>query len=80
MTILMRDGRAFVGTPTEVVQAMHALAMPAQHLSLSEYIDWVVGNTLKFEGLVLVVRGEAVDERASSLVDEMIRAGLCEKA
>ncbi len=47
MKIMMRDGRVFQGTPKQIVQAMQDIAMPVQHLSLSEYMEWVAANALK---------------------------------
>lgn len=51
MKIMMRDGRVFQGTPKQIVQAMQDIAMPAQHLSLTEYMAWVADNALRFEGV-----------------------------
>jgi hypothetical protein len=76
----MMDGRLLEGTAKQIVQQMHSLALPVQHLSLAEYIEWVVANTLKWEGLELQVSGETDDERARSLVDEMLRTELAIEA
>lgn len=76
MQIEMRDGRRFMGTPTQIVQAMKDIAFGVDHLSLSDYIDWVAAQALKFEGVELTVAGETEDEKAKKLVDEMIEAGL----
>ncbi len=44
--------------------------------TLPEYIDWVVQNAAKFEEVELKVMGETDEEKAASLVAEMIRTGL----
>jgi hypothetical protein len=76
----MRDGRLFQGTAVQIVRAMQDIAMPAQHLTITEYIDWVVGNTRRFEEVELEIKGESDDERAKCLVDEMLRVGLARRA
>lgn len=76
MKIMMRDGRVFQGTPKQIVQAMQDIAMPAQHLSLSEYMEWVAANALKWEAVELRHDGETDEERAKSLVDSMLEAEL----
>jgi hypothetical protein len=73
---MMRDGRVFQGTPKQIVQAMQDIAMPAQHLSLTEYMAWVADNALRFEGVELRHDGETDEERAKSLVASMLEAEL----
>jgi hypothetical protein len=80
MQIVMRDGRLFQGTAIQIVRAMQDIAMPAQHLSLAEYIDWVAGNTRRFEEIELEIKGDSDEARAASLVDEMVRVGLARRA
>jgi hypothetical protein len=77
MKIMMRDGRVFQGTPKQIVQAMQDIAMPVQHLSQLEYIDWVVDNALRFEAVELKIEGETVEERSASLIAELMRTELC---
>jgi hypothetical protein len=76
MKILMRDDRTFEGTPLQIVRAMQDLAFGVQDLPVSKYIEWVVANARKFEGVELAVIGQTDDELAASLVDEMVRTGL----
>jgi hypothetical protein len=64
------------GTPLQIVRAMQDLAFGVQDLSTQQYIEWVVENAQKFEGVELGVEGDTDDELATSLVDAMIRAGL----
>lgn len=74
--ITLTDGRTLNGTPLQMVRSMRSLAPIAGEKSLGEYIDWVVDNALRFDGADLRVTGESEDERAKSLIEEMIRTGL----
>jgi hypothetical protein len=76
MTITMRDGRVFQGTPLQIVKAMQDIAFGVDDLTVPEYIAWVVANARKFEDVELAITGATDDEQASALVDEMVRAGL----
>jgi hypothetical protein len=76
MKIMMRDERVFEGTPLQIVRAMQDIAFGVEDFTVPEYIDWVAANALKFEGITLAVTGKTDEERAASLVDEMVRAGL----
>lgn len=79
MKLTMRDGRVFEGTPAEMVRAMQALAFGVEKLSIDAYIDWVVTNVRRFEGVELVVDGKSAEERAASLVEEMVENGLASR-
>jgi hypothetical protein len=79
MTITMRDGRVFQGTPLQIVKAMQDIAFGVDDLTVPEYIAWVVANARKFEEVELRITGATDDEQASALVDEMVRAGLAER-
>jgi len=79
MNIVMRDGRVFRGTAVQIVKAMQDIAFGVEQFTLPEYIDWVVQNAAKFEEVELKVTGETDDEKAASLVAEMIRTGLTRK-
>lgn len=76
MKIEMRDERVFEGTAVQIVRAMQEIAFGVEHLSLSEYIDWVAQNARKFEDVQLKIVGDTDDEKAKALVDEMVRTGL----
>ena len=80
MKIEMRDGRVFQGTAKQIVKAMQDIAFSERDLPFSEYIDWVVQNALRFDEAELKVEGASDEERATSLVSEMVRTGLCQKA
>jgi hypothetical protein len=79
MNIVMRDGRVFRGTAVQIVKAMQDIAFGVEQFTLPEYIDWVVQNAAKFEEVELKIAGETDEEKAASLVAEMIRTGLTRK-
>ncbi|RJS13958.1 hypothetical protein DRW03_35585 [Corallococcus sp. H22C18031201] len=72
----MRDGRVLQGTAVQVVKGMQDIAFGVERLSLSEYIDWVVANAQRFESVALRVQGDTDEDKAASLVEEMLREGL----
>ena len=76
MKISMRDGRAFQGTALQIVKAMQDIAFGVDDFTVPEYIEWVVANARKFEEVELAITGATDDEKAKSLVEEMVRAGL----
>ena len=76
MKIIMRDDREFVGTPIQIVRAMKDIAFGVEHLTLAQYIEWVVANAKKFEEVELKVAGQTDDELSAALVEEMIRTAL----
>ncbi len=76
MKISMRDGRVFQGTALQIVKAMQGIAFGVDDFTVPEYIEWVVANARKFEAVELKVEGTTDDEKAQSLVEEMVRAGL----
>lgn len=77
-TITLPDGRTFQGSALEIVGAMRALCF-APSSSVRDYMDWLVGNTRRWQGLTLGVTGDTDAERAASLVDELLRAGLARR-
>jgi len=79
MKIVMRDDRVFQGTPLQIVRAMQDIAFGVNDFTIPKYIEWVAGNALKFEEVELKITGEADEERAAALVDEMIRTGLARR-
>jgi hypothetical protein len=76
MKIVMRDGRVFQGTAMQIVQAMQSIAFGVETFSLDQYIDWVIDNARRFEGVNLRAEGVSAEARAASLVEEMVTTGL----
>lgn len=79
MKIVMRDGRVFQGTALQIVKAMQDIAFGVEEMTLDQYLDWVVDNARRFEGVELVVAGETTEERAKALVEEMVTKGLASR-
>jgi predicted RNA-binding protein with PIN domain len=76
MKIVMRDGRVFQGTALQIVKAMQDIAFGVEQMTPDQYIEWVVQNARRFEEVELRVAGETTEERARSLVEEMLAKGL----
>ena len=76
MKITMRDGRVIQGTALQIVTAMQDIAFGVDDFTVPEYIDWVVANARRFEEVELKVEGASDEEKAKSLVEEMVRVGL----
>jgi hypothetical protein len=79
MKIVMRDGRVFQGTAIQIVKVMQDIAFGVDDFTVPKYIEWVVANTLKFEGIALAVTGESNEDLAKSLIGELLRVGLTRK-
>ncbi|HMA91818.1 MAG TPA: hypothetical protein VKP30_03985 [Polyangiaceae bacterium] len=79
MRIVMRDGRVFQGTALQVVKAMQDIAFGVDDFTVAKYVEWVVANAQRFEGVDLNVHGEQDEERANSLISEMLRTGLASR-
>lgn len=79
MQITLQDGRSFQGTASQIVGAMRDIAFDMRTAPLDKYIDWVVSNTERFEGIRLDVQGTSDEERAASLLDAMLEAGLAKR-
>lgn len=77
--ITLADGRVFDGTPLQILRGMKALAFRKGGTD-SEYIDWVVENTLRYNDIQLSIIGESDEDRATSLLDELVRAGLATRS
>ena len=79
MKITMQDGRSFQGTPRQIVEDMQLIAFVKREAPLADYIDWVARMAQEAEGVELVVKGAGDDEKAESLVMEMVRQGLARR-
>ena len=75
MNVQTSDGRVLSGTALEIVQAMQRLAFGADRFSLLEYIAWTVANVAAM-GHDMIVTGVSEPERAASLLDQLVAAGL----
>jgi hypothetical protein len=80
MRIRMKDGRVFQGTALQIVRAMQDVAFGVDAFTVPEYIDWVAKNAGDFEGEALDVTGGTDEQKADSLVRELLRVGLAQKA
>lgn len=76
MRITMRDGRVFDGSPVEIVEQMQQLAFGWDDRPVLEYVDWVVGQLARFEGVEVHVAGGSVEAVCAALVEEMVRVGV----
>jgi hypothetical protein len=79
MKIRMGDGRVLQGTAHQIVGAMKDIAFGVDGMTLSEFIDHSVDNLRHLQGPELSITGETEQERAASLVSEMLRVGLAVK-
>jgi hypothetical protein len=79
MKITTRDGRVFQGTPIQIVKAMQDIAFGVEDMSLDEYIDWVVENARRFEGVEVDAAASTTAERASLLVKSLITQSLARR-
>ena len=64
----------------QTVQTMYYLAFGQDERALGEYTDWVVEQARHITAVELHVRGETDAEKAASLIDDMLRTGLTERA
>lgn len=76
MQIRVKDGREFGGTAMQIVQQMRSIAFGREDQPLGEYVDWVRQQTNEFEGIDLNIRGDRDEDKALSLVEELLRTGL----
>ena len=64
MKIVTQDGRAFGGTPLQIVQGMRNIAFGVNEYNVRQYIDWLVGNAQRADGVELEVQGDTDEELA----------------
>jgi hypothetical protein len=72
------DDRVLAGTELQIVKQMRALAFGRETESLDAYMEWVSQQYERLAGERLVVKGTTADERARSLVEELVRTGAAE--
>jgi hypothetical protein len=76
---MMGDGRVLEGTAKQIVEAMHSLAFGQENRTLGGYIDWAVEQASRMNEIDMEVEGETDEEKAESLVEAMLDAGLAER-
>lgn len=75
------DGRVVEGTPVQIVQAMRELVFDDQvrALSVGGYVDWAAERAAQMTGTQLTIAGSTDEDKAASLVDEMVAKGLASR-
>lgn len=76
---IMNDGRVLEGTALQIVQQMQAIGFGKSDRALADYVDWLAAQVARLTDVAIEVKGETAEEKARSLVDEMLRTGLAEK-
>ena len=76
---IVGDGRTVQGTPLQMVQQMQAVAFGREELPIEQYIDWIATQMATMMGVQLEIRGTTADERARSLIDQLLQRGFAEK-
>lgn len=71
---MLATGQEFEGTAEEIVRQMQSDAfVPGP---LAGYIDWLALNTSRYRGIELSAHGRTIQEKADSLVQSLLEAGL----
>ena len=79
MKIRLNDGAEHEGTPVEILEQMKAGTMFTEGKTVDEYIDFLVETAGKFQNVEATVTGTTTEERAASLLDGFLAAGLAEE-
>jgi hypothetical protein len=79
MKIVMNDDRVFRGTPLQIVRAMQGISFGAAGLTMPQYVESVVEDAQRFEGVALAASGNTDAELAASLIAEIILTGLARR-
>jgi hypothetical protein len=74
------EERIFEGTPVQIVRAMKSIAFGHDKASLGEYVEWVGKQASNLMGVTLEIEGETDEEKAKSLVSELVRTGYAIRA
>jgi hypothetical protein len=69
-------GHVFGGTPVQILTAMKHVAHGVDELDLHAYIDWIIQRAAWVDGICLDVEAGTLHERAASLLEQMMDAGL----
>ncbi len=75
MRIFIGD-QYFSGEAIQILTAMKREAEGVEDLDLSEYIDWIVENSMSVAGVQLKVDDGTLRWRADSLLNELLNEGL----
>ena len=78
--VLVGSSDVLEGEAEDIVRAMQARAFGVDHLTLSDYITWVVEQTKVRMGVTLVVEGSTPSARAESILLQLLGHGLAERA
>jgi len=71
------DSEIFTGrSPLEVVLAMKGATLFSDHRDCEDYIDMVLRNAKMLAGIELVVKGDALEEKAASFLAALVDQGL----
>ena len=77
LRIALRDGEVFEGkVALDLVRAMKGASMFSDVRSVSDYLDMVLRNAKHFEDIELRIKGNTMQEKAASLVEELERLEL----
>jgi hypothetical protein len=79
MRVITQDGRVFSGTALQIVRDMQSISFVKREAALSDYIEWVARAAQEYEGVELRVGGTSDEERADTLVGELLRTGLARR-
>ena len=71
-------GRVLDGSPLQIVSQMQSLAFGKDRIAVTEYIDWIVATAAEVMGVQMSIEGETPEEKARSLISEMLRTKLAE--
>ncbi len=73
-------GEVFRGTAAEIVKAMQTGAFFDRDLPLTAYLDKLPAQIRRLANVDVTLAGATVDERAESLIRELLRVGLAIEA
>lgn len=70
------NGTKLTGTATEILEGMRENAFFAPEGSLDDYIEYLKDSTYRFHRVQLKVTGNTLEERATSVLQGLEKAGL----
>ena len=75
---IVADGRVLDGAPLDIVRQMQSLSLGKDSIAITEYVDWLVAQAASLMDVQMRVEGETAEEKARSLISEMLRTKLAE--